>query len=114
LLAAGDRVEIRYALEHQGTAAGFHFDVKWGLTSVTARDGAAGETLVSGRADAAIHAGGAQIGAQSWGATLPFAASVAAAPDSGANGVTVEFVGRMSLSGGDTLTLRNFTVVRFP
>jgi hypothetical protein len=46
ILAAGDRVEILFDLEHQGTAAGFTFKVLWGGTTVVQRDAAVGDTLV--------------------------------------------------------------------
>ena len=113
LLAPGDRVEIRFDFAHQGTASGFTFAILWGATAILQRDAAAGDALVTGRANAAILAAGAQLDAQSWGTLLPFSATVAAAADSYTGGLTIGFQGMLAQTG-DTLTLGNYTVVRFP
>jgi hypothetical protein len=112
LLLPGDRVEIRFDLEHQGTASGFSFEVHWGGTVLAHRDAVASDTLVTGRADAGILAGSAQLSFQSWGAILPFTAGVASAADAYTTGLTIDFQGKLASASGDTLYLRNFTVVR--
>ena len=113
LLLPGDRVEIRFDFAHQGTASGFSFEIHWGATTILHRDAAAGEALVTGRADAALLASSAQLNSQSWGALLPFNTTVSSATDSYTGGLTIDFRG-MVVQTGDTLTLGNFTVVRFP
>ncbi len=113
VLAPGDRVEIRFDLEHQGTATGFTFEVRWGSTAIVHRDAAASDVLATGRADAAILASGAQLSFQSWGTALPFTAGVASSTDAWASGLTIDFQGKLAQTG-ETLTLRNYTVVRFP
>jgi len=113
VLASGDRVEIRFDLEHQGGAGGFSYEVHWGATTVLHLDAAASDLLVSGRADAGLIASGARLGTQSWGTVLPFSATVASAADAYAGGLTIDFQGKMG-QAGDTLTLQNFTVVRLP
>lgn len=114
LLLPGDRVEVRLDLEHQGAASGFSFEIHWGGTVLAHRDAVASDTLVTGRADAGILATGAQLSFQSWGAVLPFTAGVASATDAYDTGLTVDFQGKLAAASGDTLTLRNFTVVRLP
>jgi hypothetical protein len=111
-LAPGDRVEIRFDLEHQGAAGGFTFDVRWGATTVLSRNGSAADTLVAGRADAALSAQGAQLSQQSWGSSLSFAAGVASGADDYNAGVAIDF--RALAASGDTVILKNFTVTRFP
>jgi hypothetical protein len=44
---------------------------------------------------------------------LPFAAGVASAPDDYAGGLTIDFQAKVG-SAADTVSLRNFTVVRIP
>jgi hypothetical protein len=112
-LSAGDRVEIRFDVEHDGAAGGFTFEVHWGATTVLSRNGAAADLLIAGRADAALTAQGAQLSHQSWGASLPFAAGVGSAPDDYNAGFTIDFRAQ-SAQSGDTVTLKNFTVVRLP
>jgi hypothetical protein len=113
LLAAGDRVEIHFDVAHAGATSGFTFEVVWGATTILNRTGAVGDALVTGRADAAVLAAGAQLSAQSWGTVLPFSAGVASASDAYAAGLTINFQGNLALAG-DTLTLANYTVVRVP
>jgi hypothetical protein len=44
---------------------------------------------------------------------LPFAAGVASAADSWIGGLTIDFQAKMA-QAGDTVTLRNYSVVRLP
>jgi hypothetical protein len=110
---AGDRVEVRFDLDHSGTAGGFSFAVLWGATTVLARNASAVDAQVTGRADAALTAAGALLSHQSWGTSLAFAAGVGRSPDDYTAGITVDFQALTALSA-ETVTLRNFTVVRFP
>jgi hypothetical protein len=112
ILSAGDRIEIRLDLDHQGTAAGFSFEVRWASTIALHRDASSSETRATARLDAAILPASAQLSGQSWGAVLPFATVIAAASDAFAAGLTIDF--RASSAAGDTVTLRNYSVVRIP
>jgi hypothetical protein len=113
VLLPGDRVTIAFELSHQGSTSGFSFEVDWGATAMVARSGASTDMLVTGRADAAILAASSQLSAQSWGAVLPFSASVSAASDAYTNGIAINFQGMLAQSG-DTLSLASYTVVRLP
>ena len=112
-LTAGDRVEIRFDLDHAGTAGGFSFEVHWGATTVLTRNASALDAQATGRADAALTAAGAQLSHQSWGAALAFAAGVGKSTDDYTAGVTIDFQA-MTVQSAETVTLANFTVVRFP
>lgn len=115
LLLPGDRVEVRFDLEHQGPATGFSFEIHWGGTTLAHRDATAPDTLISGRVDAGLLITGAQFSLQTWGAILPFVAGVAFAGDSYNNGLTIDFQGKLGASAsGDLLVLRNYAVVRIP
>jgi hypothetical protein len=113
LLLAGDRVEIHFDLAHTGAASGFTFQANWAATPILNRSGAAGDALVSVRADAAMLASGSQLSAQSWGTVLPFSATVAPSADAYASGITINLQGMLA-AAGDTLTLANYSVVRIP
>lgn len=113
-LLTGDRVEMRFDFSHEGAAQGFTFEVKWGATSLLLRNGSAGDTAVAGRVEAAVSLGGARVNTQSWGSALAFAADVKSATDSLLANLTIDFRGAMSGTGTDTVTLRNFTVLRYP
>ncbi|HXS93760.1 MAG TPA: hypothetical protein VN736_04090 [Candidatus Limnocylindrales bacterium] len=108
LLAAGDRIEIRFDLAHPGATSGFSFAVQWGATTLFTRTAGALDALVAGRADVSILPTGAQASWQSWGSALPFAAGVAAASDGYSTGLTLSFLGT------DSAALGNFSVVRIP
>ena len=113
-LAVGDRVEVRFDLAHQGVSSGYHFEVLWGATPAVQRDAGALDAYVIGRADAAIHAAGAQLSSQTWGSVLPLGSTVGDASGVPNAAVTIGFLARLAQSGGETVTLRNFSVVRFP
>ena len=113
-LSTGDRVEIRFDYSHEGAGTGFSFEVHWGGSVLVSRGGGASESLVSGKADAAVHAGGAQLSALSWGATLTLQSLVAASSESLTAPLTIDFLGKMNAVTGETVTLRNFTAVRYP
>ncbi|HEY7390053.1 MAG TPA: hypothetical protein VH640_16170 [Bryobacteraceae bacterium] len=113
VLAAGDHVEVKFDLAHQGTAGGFTFQVQWGATTLLQRTAAAGDAQVSGHGDAGLDVAGAQVSSESWGTLLPLAATVGSATDTYANGLTITF--QASMNGpGDTLGLRNYAVVLLP
>lgn len=114
LLSQGDRLEIRFDYAHSGTAGGFSIEVHWGATTVVHRDALLTETLVTGRADAGVLPSTAQLSSETWGgSTLAFSVNAVLAADVYANGIAIAFEG-LAASGGDTLTLSNFTVVRIP
>lgn len=113
LLAFGNRVEIRFDLEHQGAAGGFSFEVHWGATTLLHRDASAADGMATGRADAALTAAGAQLSSQSWGTALTFNAGVSASTNTGASGVAISFLATLA-QAGDTVTLRNYTVTLVP
>jgi hypothetical protein len=112
-LAAGDRVEVRFDFDHQGTAGAFTVAVQWGGTTVLSRNGSASDVQLAGRADAALTVAGAQLNHQSWGTLLTLAAGVGSSTFDYTAGVTVNFQGMTALTG-ETVTLRNFTVTRYP
>jgi len=113
LLAAGDRLEIRFDLEHVGAAGAFTFEVRWGSTAILNRDGGAADAFVTGRVDAELSATAARFGTLSWGSVLPLNATLAGASDAYAPGLSIDFEGKLG-QPGETLALRNYTVVRVP
>lgn len=113
-LSAGDRVEIRFDYSHEGAGTGFSFEVHWGGSVLVSRGGGASESMVSGKADATVHSGGAQLSALTWGATLTLQSLVVASSESLSAPLTIDFLGKMNAVSGEAVTLRNFTVVRYP
>ena len=85
----------------------------WGTSTVVARNASALDAQATGRAEAALTAVGAQLSHQSWGTSLAFAAGVGKSTDDPTAGVTVDFQAKTALTG-ETVTLKNFAVVRFP
>jgi hypothetical protein len=111
-LVAGDRIEIRFTFTHSGMASGFDLQVNWGNTTILARDGSTQDAAVAGTAEAAITATGAQVSLESWGTVLPFLPGILGAPLQ--SGLKVDFRAALSVVGSDTVTLTNYTVVRYP
>ena len=113
-LAAGDRLEIRFSLSHKGTANGFVFSVLWGETVMVQRTTSPADAIVTGHGDATIGTAGANLDMQSWGSVLPLASGVASASDALAAAVRVDFQVAMSAPGADSVSLQNYTVLRYP
>ena len=109
----GDRLEVRFDLEHQGTAGGYTFDVLWGSTTVLTRTASVSDTLATVRMDVAVLSSGTQVSAQSWGTVLPLSATTGTATDVVSSELTLAFRGHVAVAG-DTIALRNFTVTRLP
>lgn len=114
LLRAGDRLEVFYDYAHTGATTAFSIDVRWGATALSARTLAAANTLLTGRGMAAVHTTGAQVSAQTWGAGLSLVNESSAAADDFNAGLTIDFRANMASATSDSVTLRNFTVVRYP
>jgi hypothetical protein len=112
-LAAGNRLEVHFDVEHSGTAGGFSIELHWGGTTVLHRDLAAGDVLGTARADVAIAASGARLSHQSWGTVLALGAGVGTAADDYTVGITIDIQAKVATTG-DTVTLKNYTVVRYP
>lgn len=113
-LLPGDRVEIRSDIGHQGSTSNFAIEIHWGDTVVAHRDASASDVLVASRADAGLRVSGAQLSFQSWGTSLPLAAGVIDCGDIYSAGITIDFLGKLSTAGSDSISLTNFTVVRLP
>jgi hypothetical protein len=110
----GDRVRIDFDFSHEGALTGFTFAVNWGLTLLVARNAAVNETFISGWAAAGANTSACQLSVQTWGTLLGFAASVENAYDSLSYPIVLTFQGQMAATTTDTVTLRNYTVVRYP
>jgi hypothetical protein len=114
LLQPGDRVEIQFNYAHQGSASGFAIQVNWGGSMIATRAAAAGETALAGQINAGINGGGAQWNTQTWGSTSALATSTGSAPDSLASQIVINFLGQVSTGSADSVSLKNFTVIRYP
>jgi hypothetical protein len=114
LLFAGDRIAVFYTFTHQGTTTGFTPAVAFGGTPVLSRTASAADTGFAGSLDFAVGAGTEAWSGQSWGSVLAFAPALGSVSVSTSLNLTISFVGQMSASTSDTLTLSSFTVVRYP
>ena len=114
LLGTGDTIEVRYQFTHQGTTTGFTPQVAFGGTPVLSRAGSATDTAFVGTLVFAVNASTQPWNGQSWGSTLTFAAAVGSTSVNTTQSLTISFLGQLSASTGDSLSLSNFTVVRYP
>jgi hypothetical protein len=113
-LASGDRVEIRFDYSHEGTASAFTAQVAWGASTLVTRSGSSADIVIAGRADAIATISGTQWSGSSWGSVTAFAVSAGITSDNFAGPLTVTFSGQMNAAGTDTVTLRNYAVIRYP
>jgi|HigsolmetaAR201D_1030396.scaffolds.fasta_scaffold04469_5 hypothetical protein len=113
-LRPGDRIEVRFDFSHEGTSSGFGMELRWGQSSVLSRTAGSTESKITGRFDAAVGASGVSWSAQTWGASLSLSATAGAVDGALDEGRVITFWGHMSGTTSDTVTLRNFTVIRYP
>jgi hypothetical protein len=107
-------LEVRFSLSHQGSANGFVFSVLWGPAIMVQRTASSSDAMVSGHGDAAIGPAGANLDMQTWGSVLPLASGVASAPNALATALKVDFQIALSAAGTDSVSLQNYTVLRYP
>ena len=114
LLETGDRIEVQFHFGHTGTATAFTGQLNWGSTSILSRTSVATETALAGHMSFGILASGQSWDAQSWGNSFPVATGVGSAAENTAQNLTISFLGSMAGTTTDTVTLLNFTVIRYP
>ncbi|MFN3323916.1 MAG: hypothetical protein ACK5AZ_10505 [Bryobacteraceae bacterium] len=114
LLRSGDRIDLRFDYSHAGAATSFLIEVRWSSSTILVRGGAASESRLSGRADLGITASNTDWSVQSWGSSLPLAVGAGTHNMGAELPVVVEILGQMDASTADTISLRNFTVIRYP
>ena len=115
-LAIGDRVEVRFSFSHQGTTSGFNFQVNWGQTAMVQRTASA-RRRDRDRAWRRNHRirPGPRLDMQTWGTALPLdsGGGVSIRRDQFARSY-VDFQAALSAAGTDTVSLQNYTVLRYP
>ncbi len=114
LMGAGDRIEIQYQYGHTGTATGFTGTVLLGSTTVASRSVSASEALLAGHTSLGIFGGGQQWDTQSWGSALSLSSDAGTGTEDTALAVKISLRGQMAGTTSDAISLRNFTVIRYP
>lgn len=114
LLETGDRIEVQFHFGHTGAATAFTGQVTWGAANILSRTSVAAETALAGHASFGILANGQSWDLQSWGNSFPAAYAVGLAAANTAQNLTISFLGSMAGTTADTVTLLNFTVIRYP
>ncbi len=111
-LRPGDRVEIAFDLAHAGATVGFSYTVLWGATTAGSYTAPAAASAGTGRVSLGIYAGGAMWSSQSWAAGGTMAVDSGSSTELLASPITIDFRGNLASASTDTVTLRNFTVLR--
>ena len=113
-LQAGDRLEIRYQYGHSGSTGGVTVAVQVGNATILSRTSGAADSVIVGHSDLGFFTGGQTWESQSWGSTLALQSLAGQANESMNQSLTVRFLGQAIAPGPDAVSLRNFTVVRYP
>jgi hypothetical protein len=115
VLGSGDRLEVRFQMLHTGTTVGFSGEVRIGTTAVVARSAPAAETRLTGETDFSIFGTSQLWDSKTWGVGLALTTTAGTAAEDTSQSLTVTFRGQMaSAGGGESIALRNFTVLRYP
>ena len=116
---SGDRIEIALNVEHAGIASAFTVDIFVGTASVFSRSFAATDTLAFVRSSGGYYPTGSAFGTYSFGTAGASAGSVFAGLSGNVSllptaAAVISFRARLSTVSADTVTLRNFSVTRYP
>lgn len=114
VLGSGDRLEIRFQLAHTGSSAGFSGEVLLGGTTLIARTLASSETRLTGISDWSIFGTDQLWDSQTWGTTAILALTSGSGSEDTSQAVPIQFRGQLTTGGGDSVSLRSFTVIRYP
>jgi hypothetical protein len=114
VLVSGDRFEIRTQWSHAGTASDFGIEVRVGGTTVLARTAPASEARVVSETDFALTGLTQLWNTSSFGTTLPLSNTAGDAAEPINTAITITFRGQLLSASADSVTLRNFTVIRYP
>ncbi len=114
LLGIGDRIEVQFHFGHTGTATAFVGQLSWGATVILARTSIAAETALAGHVSFGILNSGQSWDAQSWGTSFAVASGVGSAAADPTQNLSISLSGNMTGSTSDSVSLLNFTVIRYP
>lgn len=114
VLGSGDRLEVRFQLVHTGTTAGFSGEVRVGTSTVVARFAPDSEGRLTGQTDFSILGVSQVWDSETWGTTLARETTTGTAAEDTSQALTVSFRGQMVSATTDSLSLRNFMVIRYP
>lgn len=112
VLLPGDRVEVSFDIAHAGSTTGYSFEARWGATVVATHTAPSGSSAGTGRVSLGVFAGGAQWSSQNWGHASAITTGAGSTNEVLTDPVTIDFRAQLAAASTDTLTLRNFTVVR--
>jgi hypothetical protein len=113
-LGNGDRVEVQFHFGHTGTATAFTGELRWGAGTLLSRASVAAETMLAGHLSIGVLANGQSWDAQSWGNSFVVQNAVGSAAVDTTQRVTISLRGQMAAATTDSVTLLNFTVIRYP
>jgi len=114
LLVAGERLDIRYDFSHTGTLTGFTYQALFGGTTLISRMASATTSVVTGFSNIGFYTGGGQWSGQSWGTNLLLEADIGTTSENLTVPVVIDFRASMASTTTESVTLRNFTVTRYP
>jgi hypothetical protein len=113
-LHPGERVELFADFTHEGTAQGFSVSAIWGGATLTGRTATSSETNITIRASLGVYTTNTVYGVQSWGVASASAQGAGSLAVTYTTPLTIDFQAALATMGTDTVTLRNYTVIRYP
>jgi len=114
LLQSGDRLEIVYDFSHQGTTQGGEYEIRYGTEVIASRVLPSSEAFAAGRIGAGAQNAALNWHSQNWGKSIAMGLNAGSFASDFSVPATIDFRGKMAAAGADTLTLRNYTVIRHP
>jgi hypothetical protein len=113
-LNSGDRVEILFQFGHTGASSSFTGEVRFGSTSTILRTAGTADAALVGKVELGIGQTGQTWDVESWGAQLAQSAGAGSSTEDITQSITVSFRGNLTTTLGDSISLKNFTIIRYP
>ncbi|MBK7926847.1 MAG: hypothetical protein IPJ98_04925 [Bryobacterales bacterium] len=114
VLLAGDRIEVSFHYTHEGGVSGFEHQLVWGGSALVNEGLPSTETAAVGRFSVAAGTAMVYWSGQSWGSTSAMATMAGSEASTFSEPITIDFQAQLTAASPDTVTLRNFSVIRHP
>ncbi len=113
-LDAGDRLVVQFTMNHIGSASAFDVEMRMAGSTLYTRSMPSSEQRIAFDGSAGLFGSGAAWQIQTFGVSASVDMKVPELSINPTSAFTIDFRGRLTTSSADSVSLRNYTVIRYP
>jgi hypothetical protein len=113
-LDSGDRIVVQFTVNHTGTASAFDVEMRMAGSTVYTRSLPSTEQRIAFDGSAGLYGSGAAWQIQTFGVSASLDLKLPEFAITPTSAFTIDFRGRLATSSGDSVALRNYSVIRYP